>query len=48
VLAADKTYHLLARNPINEICAATPAVANHHLFVRTDASLICIGEPTPK
>ena len=48
VLAADKSYSLLARNSLNEICAATPAVANHRLFVRTDTSLICIGEPTSK
>ncbi len=48
VLAADKSYSLLARNSLNETCAATPAVANHRLFVRTDTSLICIGEPTSK
>jgi outer membrane protein assembly factor BamB len=48
VLAADKSYRLLARNSLNGFCAATPAVANHRLFIRTDTSLICIGEPTSK
>ena len=44
VLAADKKYQLLARNSLNEPCHATPAVANHRLYVRTESTLICIGQ----
>lgn len=46
VLAADKEYQLLARNPLGELCQSTPAVANNRLYVRTDLSLMCIGTPT--
>jgi outer membrane protein assembly factor BamB len=46
VLAADKEYKLLARNPLGELCQATPAVAHNRLYVRTEASLVCIGTPT--
>lgn len=45
VLAADKTFQVLARNSIDEPCIATPAVANHRLYLRTESSLICIGTP---
>jgi outer membrane protein assembly factor BamB len=45
VLAADRQFQLLARNPLNEPCHATPAVANGRLYVRTESSLICVGEP---
>ncbi|HEX3601031.1 MAG TPA: PQQ-binding-like beta-propeller repeat protein [Lacipirellulaceae bacterium] len=44
VLAADKEYKLLARNVLNEPCIATPAVANHCLYVRTESTLMCIGQ----
>ena len=47
VLAADKEFKLLARNALNEHCAATPAVANHRLYVRTESTLFCIGQPAP-
>lgn len=43
VLAADKEYKLLARNSLKEMCVATPAIAHHHLYIRTDATLYCIG-----
>jgi outer membrane protein assembly factor BamB len=48
VLAADKEYKLLARNSLKETCVATPAIAHHHLYVRTDAGLYCIGQPVSK
>jgi outer membrane protein assembly factor BamB len=44
VLAADKRYQLLARNALDEPTSATPAVANGRLYLRTESSLICIGE----
>jgi outer membrane protein assembly factor BamB len=45
VLAADRKYQLLARNALNEPCHATPAVADGRLYLRTETSLICVGEP---
>jgi outer membrane protein assembly factor BamB len=46
VLAADRHFEVLARNPLNESCHATPAVANGRLYLRTASTLYCIGEPT--
>jgi outer membrane protein assembly factor BamB len=48
VLAADRKYELLARNSLNETCHATPAVAEGRMYIRTENSLLCIGEPTAK
>jgi outer membrane protein assembly factor BamB len=45
VLAVDRKYKELARNSLNEACHATPAVANGRLYLRTESSLICVGEP---
>jgi outer membrane protein assembly factor BamB len=45
VLAADRKFQELARNPLKESCQATPAIANDRLYVRTENSLMCIGEP---
>lgn len=45
VVAAEREYKLLARNSIGEACHATPAVADNRLYVRTDKSLFCIGQP---
>jgi outer membrane protein assembly factor BamB len=44
VLAADEKFQVLARNSLNEPCHATPAVANERLYVRTESTLLCIGE----
>ena len=44
VLAADEEFKLLARNPLGEPTRATPAVAHGRLYLRTEESLICIGE----
>jgi len=44
VLAADQSYRLLGRSSIGEPTSATPAVAHGRLFVRTESSLMCIGE----
>lgn len=45
VLAADRNYKLLARNSLGERCQATPAVADGRIYYRTEASIICLGEP---
>lgn len=46
VLAADPEFKLLARNSLGEPCHATPAVAHDRLYVRTETTLLCVGEPT--
>lgn len=44
VLAAEPKFQLLARNSLDEPSRATPAVANNRMYVRTESSLVCIGE----
>lgn len=44
VLAADRRFQVLARNELNEPTSATPAVAGGRLFLRTESTLMCIGE----
>jgi outer membrane protein assembly factor BamB len=43
VLAASREFAELARNPLNELCHSTPAVANGQLYLRTYEHLICLG-----
>jgi outer membrane protein assembly factor BamB len=44
VLAAAPKFQLLAKNALGEPTRATPAVAHDRLYIRTESSLICIGE----
>lgn len=46
ILAADRKFEEIARNTLGEPCHATPAVANGRLYIRTESTLMCIGEPT--
>jgi hypothetical protein len=43
VVAADKTFKLLARNPLGEKCFAVPAVANGVMYQRTQTRLFSLG-----
>ena len=43
VLAADKTFKLLAKNPLGEKCFAIPAVANGVMYQRTQTKLFSLG-----
>jgi len=43
VIAADKTFKLLARNPLGEKCFAIPAVANGVMYQRTQTKLFSLG-----
>jgi outer membrane protein assembly factor BamB len=43
VLEASRPPRVLARNPLGERIAASPAVADGHLFLRADDQLIAIG-----
>ena len=43
VLAADKTFKLLAKNPLGEKCFAVPAVAHGVMYQRTQTKLFSLG-----
>jgi outer membrane protein assembly factor BamB len=44
VFAAASPFRLLARSEIGERVTATPAVADHKLFIRGESHLFCIGK----
>jgi outer membrane protein assembly factor BamB len=44
VIQAGPEYKLLARNSLNEMSLASPAVAGRSLFIRTATKLYCISE----
>ncbi|MBL8849814.1 MAG: PQQ-binding-like beta-propeller repeat protein [Planctomycetaceae bacterium] len=43
VLAADRAFAELARNPLPEASHATPAVLGDRMYVRTFSQMLCIG-----
>jgi outer membrane protein assembly factor BamB len=43
VLAAEREFAELGRNPLEELCHSTPAVANGRLYLRTYEHLIALG-----
>lgn len=47
VLAADRTFKLVASNKLNAGCMASPAVAGDALFLRTKTHLYCIAAGKP-
>jgi outer membrane protein assembly factor BamB len=47
VLTAARTYQVAARNEMGETVMATPAIANHTLYVRTASQVVAIGRTTP-
>ncbi len=44
VVKAGAKYELLAKNPLGEVCMATPAISEGTLFFRTQKHLIAISE----
>jgi len=42
---AGKEWELLSLNDLNESCYATPALADSRIYVRTQATLYCFGNP---
>lgn len=43
VLAASREFAELARNPLDDPCHSTPAIANGRMYVRTFSQLVSIG-----
>ena len=48
VVAANKTFKLLAKNPLGEKCFAIPAVANGVMYQRTRTKLFSLGGKNTK
>lgn len=46
VLAAEKQYALLGKNPLDEASRATPSVARGKIYLRTDSQLFAVGKKT--
>jgi outer membrane protein assembly factor BamB len=44
VVAADRTFQILAKNDLGEPSRSTPAVAHGRMYVRTESTLFCIGK----
>ncbi|MEK6677239.1 MAG: PQQ-binding-like beta-propeller repeat protein [Planctomycetota bacterium] len=44
VLKSDKNVEQLARNPMHEVCLATPAISDGKLLIRTRDNVYCIGK----
>jgi hypothetical protein len=38
----DRTFKILARNPLEGLCKASPAIARGRIFIRSENSLFCI------
>ena len=47
VIQAGPEYKLLAKNSLNEMALASPAVSAGRLFIRTATKLYCIARPRP-
>jgi outer membrane protein assembly factor BamB len=48
VIAADRTFAVLARNPLEGACKASPAISGGRIFIRSENSLSCIRDPIGK
>ena len=46
VVKAGVGYELLAKNPIGEVCMASPAISDGTVFVRAEHHLFAIAERT--
>lgn len=44
VIKAGKEFEILAKNQLDEVIMATPAIANNTLYIRTQNSLVAVGE----
>ncbi len=45
VVMAGDDYTLMAKNPLGEICMATPAISDGTLYFRTKGHVIAVGNP---
>lgn len=45
VLQTGPEFKVLAKNPVDEMCMSTPAIADGNLVIRTASKLLCIRKP---
>jgi outer membrane protein assembly factor BamB len=45
IVRAGKTFELIAKHSVDEICLATPSITGDMLLVRTKTQLIALGKP---
>jgi outer membrane protein assembly factor BamB len=43
VIAAGKEFKQLAKNPLEGLCKASPAISGGRIFIRSQSSLFCVG-----
>jgi outer membrane protein assembly factor BamB len=43
VIPAADRFEVIARNPLNELTHATPAISGGQMFIRTEKHLLCVG-----
>ncbi|HRZ37309.1 MAG TPA: PQQ-binding-like beta-propeller repeat protein [Candidatus Paceibacterota bacterium] len=48
VIGADRTFKILARNPLEGLCKASPAIARGRIFIRSENTLFCIRDSLRK
>jgi hypothetical protein len=44
VLKAGGDWETLAVNDLDDVCFSTPALADSHLYLRTESALYCFGK----
>ncbi len=44
IIEEGPTFKIVAQNELGEKCCASPAIAQGHLFIRTDKAVYCIGK----
>jgi outer membrane protein assembly factor BamB len=47
VIDAGPEFNVMCKNPLGELCLASPAIAGDHLVIRTMSKLYCIGGDQP-
>jgi outer membrane protein assembly factor BamB len=48
VVKAGRTLEVLSKNPLGEVCMATPAISHGVLFFRTNGHLVAIAAKSPQ
>ncbi len=43
VIAVDREFKQLSKNPLEGLCKASPAISGGRIFIRSQSSLFCVG-----
>jgi len=44
IVKAGPLFHIIAKNPLNDLCMATPAISDNMIFFRTKQYVISVGK----